>query len=62
VGTVGLGFGWTTERGMRLELDLYSQFHWMPERTHEIAAPGSDTPMQTKGWLLTGGWTLGVGW
>jgi long-chain fatty acid transport protein len=60
--TAGGGVDWRTSDGWAFDFDLYAQLHMMPERAHDIAAPDSTTPMTTSGWILAGGWTMGVGW
>jgi hypothetical protein len=59
-----LGAGWTIHlgrRGERLVLDLYGQLHILSPRTHSIGRTEVSTePLVTEGFVLAGGWTLGV--
>ena len=57
------GLGWTIhlgERGEKLVLDAYGQAHILMDRTHEIGRTDGAPPMQTGGYGLVGGWTLGA--
>lgn len=58
-----LGGGWTIhlgEHGERIVLDVYGQMHILAPRTHEIGLTDGAPPMVTDGYILVGGWTLGL--
>jgi hypothetical protein len=45
---------------MFLELDVFGQLHVLMKRTHDIGRTDGAPPMQTRGTMLAGGWTLGL--
>ncbi|HJL18469.1 MAG TPA: hypothetical protein RMH99_22585 [Sandaracinaceae bacterium LLY-WYZ-13_1] len=56
-----LGGGWTIhlgDDGERLVLDVFGQAHLLQNRTHVIGRTDGAPPMETGGYVLTGGWTL----
>lgn len=58
---VTLGAGWTIHLGDKaLVLDVYGQLHALAPRTHEIGRTEGAPPMVTDGYILAGGWTLGL--
>ena len=60
---VTIGGGWTIhlgEGGERLVLDVYGQLHALAPRTHEIGITDTSAPMVTDGYVLAGGWTMGL--
>lgn len=60
---VTAGGGWTIHAGGgvdRVVLDLYGQLHVLAPRTHEIGRTDDSPPMVTDGFVLAGGWTLGL--
>ncbi len=57
------GAGWTIHlgpRGERLVIDIYGQLHALAPRTHEIGRSDADPPMVSDGYILAGGWTMGL--
>lgn len=57
------GAGWTIRLGggvERLTLDVYGQLHALAPRTHEIGRTAEAPPMVSDGYVLGGGWTLGL--
>jgi long-chain fatty acid transport protein len=60
VATLGLGFRYEFVDDMFLELDVFGQLHVLMKRTHDIGRTDGAPPMQTRGTMLAGGWTLGL--
>jgi len=59
--TAGLGFTLKLgDEGETLQLDAFGQVHVMQDRTHVIGRTDGASPMVTGGYMLYGGWTLGV--
>ena len=57
------GVGWTVhlgEHGERIVIDVFGQAHILVDRTHEIGRTTGAPPMQTGGYLLSAGWTIGA--
>jgi long-chain fatty acid transport protein len=57
------GAGWTVhlDGGERFVFDIYGQLHVLQPRTHVIGATeDAEDPMVTDGYILAGGWTLGI--
>jgi hypothetical protein len=60
---LSIGGGWIIHRdgGERFVLDVYGQLHVLQPRTHVIGRTSADgPPMVTSGYVLAGGWTLGL--
>lgn len=60
---VTAGAGWTIHlgpHGERVVVDVYGQVHVLTPRTHEIGLTDGAPPMVTDGFILAGGWTIGV--
>lgn len=59
---VTLGAGWTIHlpEEKALVLDVYGQLHALAPRTHEVGRTEGAAPMVTDGYILAGGWTLGL--
>ncbi len=58
-----LGGGWTIHTGAhgeRIVLDVYGQMHILAPRTHLIGLTDGAAPMVTDGYVLVGGWTVGL--
>lgn len=66
--TAGLGFAAPLAEGTRLHFNAFGQAHWLMSRTHDIPATGeigsdefdAGNPAETRGYVLAGGWTLGL--
>jgi long-chain fatty acid transport protein len=67
--TAGFGIAWDLSSEARFRLDLYGQLHALVDRTHPLdltstmpPAMGMAAPagMQTGGYLVMGGWMLGI--
>lgn len=60
--TGGIGIRWETSSGAAIEFDTFGQVHRLQTRTHDIGQDGSDTPMETGGWIVIGGWSVVFEW
>lgn len=59
---VTAGAGWTIHlpASKALVLDVHAQLHALAPRTHEIGKTDGAAPMVTDGYILAGGWTMGL--
>ncbi len=60
--TAGGGTRYRSKIGLDIRFDGFLQLHRMVERTHDIPAPSGVTNMVASGWILAGGWSIGLDW
>lgn len=60
--TAGGGTRYRSRVGLDVRFDGFLQLHRMVERTHDIPAPSGTSNMVTSGWILAGGWSIGLDW
>lgn len=61
--TLGGGVEWRSPSEARIRLELFTQFHHLAPRTHEIGLTDEDTTaMRSDGWIFTGGWSFNLEW